>query len=118
MQRHVRGEPERFGCLGGYKFFYLDWHLDLYRCHNWERPMCHISEFDGSQRVHDGCTACMIDCYRDDSVMQHIAVAISDGATAAAKGHFGQALRHWFDYRNLVSIKAVLEEAPIWRSRI
>jgi hypothetical protein len=27
MQRHLRGEPERFGCLAGWKFFYLDWHL-------------------------------------------------------------------------------------------
>ena len=66
MQRHLRGEPERFGCIAGWKFFYLDWHLDLYRCHNWDRPLCHVTEFDGSQRMRDGCTACMIDCYRDN----------------------------------------------------
>ncbi|MBU6411663.1 MAG: radical SAM protein, partial [Verrucomicrobia bacterium] len=30
MQRHLRGEKERFGCLGGHKYFYLDWNLDLY----------------------------------------------------------------------------------------
>ncbi|MBV9198766.1 MAG: radical SAM protein [Alphaproteobacteria bacterium] len=118
MQRHLRGEPELFGCLGGYKFFYLDWHLDLYRCHNWDRPMCHITEFDRTERIHDGCTACMIDCYRDDSVMQHIGVAISDGVAAAMKGRFRRAARHWLDRRNLISIKAVLEEAPLWRSRV
>jgi MoaA/NifB/PqqE/SkfB family radical SAM enzyme len=118
MQRHLRGEPERFGCLAGYKFFYLDWHLNLYRCHNWDRPMCHITGFDEVQRVRDGCTACMIDCYRDDSVMQHIAVAIADGVAAAAKGRFGQALSRWSDRRNVVSIKAVLEEAPLWRNRV
>ena len=38
MQRHLRKEPERFGCLGGHKYFYLDWKLDLYRCHYWEKP--------------------------------------------------------------------------------
>ena len=101
MQRHLRGEPERFGCLAGYKFFYLDWHLDLYRCHNW-----------------DGCTACMIDCYRDDSVMQQVGVAISDGVAAAASGHLGDALRHWLDGRNLTSMHAVLEAAPLWRRRV
>ncbi len=118
MQRHLRGEPEQFVCIAGWKFFYLDWHLNLYRCHNWERPLCHITEFDGSQRVRDGCTACMIDCYRDNSVMQHIGVAVSDGLAAAARGRFGQATKHWFDQRNLASLKAVREDAPAWRRQI
>lgn len=110
MQRHLRGEPEQFGCLGGWKLFYLDWHLNVYRCHNWDKPMCHITEFDGSQRVRDGCTACMIDCYRDHSVMQHIGIAVSDGVQAATQGKFKQAWEHWFNRKNLVSLKAVLEQ--------
>ncbi|MBD2771875.1 radical SAM protein [Iningainema tapete] len=109
MQRHLRGEPEQFGCLAGWKFFYLDWHLNLYRCHNWDKPMCHITEFDGSQRVRDGCTSCMIDCYRDGSVMMQIGMGVSDGLQAAAKGNLKQAWKYWFDSRNLVSIKSVLE---------
>jgi len=32
MQRYVRGEEQRFPCLGGFQYFYLDWHLDLWRC--------------------------------------------------------------------------------------
>src|SRR5579863_6004568 len=28
MQRHLRGQKEKFGCLGGHKYFYLDWNLD------------------------------------------------------------------------------------------
>jgi hypothetical protein len=95
MQRHLSGEPERFGCLAGWKFFYLDWHLQLWRCHNWDRPLCDIREFDGTQRVRDGCTACMIDCYRDDSVMQHVGVAVSDGMRAAARGDVREAWNHW-----------------------
>jgi hypothetical protein len=118
MQRHLRGEPEQFGCLAGWKFFYLDWNLDIWRCHNWDRPLCHITEFDQSKRVRDGCTACMIDCYRDDSVMQHGAVAISDGVHAAAKGRLREAFGHWFNRKNVVSFKAVMDEAPIWRSRV
>jgi MoaA/NifB/PqqE/SkfB family radical SAM enzyme len=117
MQRHLRGEPEQFDCLGGWKFFYLDWYLNLYRCHNWDKPMCHITEFDGSQRVRDGCTACMMDCYRDSSVMQHIAVSASDGVRAVGKGQMGQALKHWFNAKNLVSLKSVIEEAR-WLPRL
>ena len=114
MQRHLRGEPERFGCLAGWKFFYLDWHLQLWRCHNWDRPLCDIREFDGTQRVRDGCTACMIDCYRDDSVMQHVGVAVSDGIRAAARGDVRQAWSHWADRRNLVSARAAIRTATAW----
>jgi len=114
MQRHLRGEPEVFGCLAGWKYFYLDWNLQIWRCHNWDRPLCHIREFDGSQRVHDGCTACMIDCYRDDSVMQHVGVALSDGLHAAARGDVRQAWSHWADRRNLVSVRAAIRTARIW----
>ncbi|GAA6614622.1 radical SAM protein [Scytonema sp. NUACC26] len=110
MQRHLRGEPEQFGCLGGWKLFYLDWHLNLYRCHNWDRPLCHITEFDGTQRVRDGCTAYMMDCYRDSSVMQHIGIAVSDGVQAAARGQLKKAFGHWFNRKNLLSLKSVLEE--------
>src|SRR6266568_1712106 len=68
MQRHLRREPEKFGCLGGHKYFYLDWNLNLYRCHFWEKPMCTIYEFDESKLIRDGCTRCIIDCYLDPSV--------------------------------------------------
>lgn len=111
MQRHLKGEKENFGCLGGWKFFYLDWFLNLYRCHNWAEPMCHISEFDGSQKIRDNCTACMMDCYRDSSVMQHIAVSLSDGVKAFQQGNFTQAFQSWFNYNNFLSLRSVIEEA-------
>lgn len=117
MQRHLKGEPEQFGCLGGWKFFYLDWNLDLYRCHNWEKPLCNVRDFDGSQRVRDNCTACMMDCYRDSSVMQHIAVSVSDGVQALGKGQVGKAFQHWFNQKNLISLKSVIEEAK-WLPRL
>src|SRR5258706_15965149 len=51
MQRHLRREPEKFDCLCGHKYFYLDWNLNLYRCHFWETPMCNIYEFDKSKLI-------------------------------------------------------------------
>ena len=110
MQRHLRGERERFGCLGGHKYFYLDWHLNLYRCHFWEKPMCSVYEWDESKLIRDGCTRCMIDCYRDPSVLQSIAINASDAWQALRKGNVVKAAAHVLDPRNVASLKAVWEE--------
>lgn len=110
MQRHLRGDKEKFGCLGGHKYFYLDWNLDLYRCHYWEKPMCKVWEWDDSKLIRDGCTRCMIDCYRDPSVLQFIAINGSDAWKALQAGNLAKAARHLFDSRNLTSLKAVWEE--------
>lgn len=110
MQRHLRGEREKFGCLGGHKYFYLDWRLNLYRCHYWETPMCSIYEFDASKLIRDGCTRCMIDCYRDPSVLQFVAISASDAWNHLRKGRWFAAARSLFDRRNLTSLGAVWEE--------
>src|SRR5438067_11613183 len=107
MQRHLRKEPEKFGCLGGHKYFYLDWNLKLYRCHYWETPMCSIYEFDQSKIIRDGCTRCMIDCYRDPSVLQFAAVNLSDMWVDLKKGHVWSAAQKFLDCRNLTSLRAV-----------
>lgn len=110
MQRHLRNEPEKFGCLGGYKYFYLDWNLNLYRCQFWETPMCNIYEFDQSKLIRDGCTRCMIDCYRDPSVMQFVAISAGDAYRNLMRGNFVAATKNIFDRRNLASLKAVWED--------
>ena len=110
MQRHLRGEKEKFGCLGGHKYFYLDWHLNLYRCHFWETPMCNIYEFDQRKLIRDGCTRCMIDCYRDPSVLQFVAISASDAWNNLKRGKLGAAARNIFDRRNLTSLKAVWDD--------
>ena len=110
MQRHLRKEPEKFGCLGGHKYFYLDWHLNLYRCHFWETPMCNIYDFDTSKLIRDGCTRCMIDCYRDPSVLQFVAISASDAWNNLRQGKVLAAARNIFDSRNLTSIKAVWDD--------
>jgi len=109
MQRHLRGEKQRFGCLGGHKYFYLDWNLDLFRCHFWEKPMCKIYDFDSSKLIRDGCTRCMIDCYRDPSVLQFIAVNTSDTWQNLKNGRIRAAAKNVFDRRNFISLKAVWE---------
>lgn len=109
MQRHLRKQPEKFGCLGGHKYFYLDWNLNLYRCHFWEKPMCSIYEFDSSKLIRDGCTRCMIDCYRDPSVLQFVAVNANDAWRNLKQGKVVAAAKNVLDSRNLTSLKAVWE---------
>lgn len=110
MRRHLRGEKEQFGCLGGHKYFYLDWNLNLYRCHFWETPMCNVYEWDESKNIRDGCTRCMIDCYRDPSVLQFVAVNASDAWRDLKKGRLLSAAGRVFDRRNVTSLKAVWED--------
>jgi len=110
MQRHLRKEPEHFGCLGGHKYFYLDWNLNLYRCHFWETPMCNIYDFDASKLIRDGCTRCMIDCYRDPSVLQFVAISASDAWHNLKRGRPLAAAKNIFDRRNLTSLKAVWDD--------
>ncbi len=112
MQRFLRHEEQRFPCLGGYKFFYLDWNLDIWRCHFWEKPLCSIYDFDGSQRVRDGCTRCMIDCYRDSSVMQQIGVSVNDAYRAFRAGRLSEAAEAIGRRGNIGSVGAVLEVMP------
>ena len=93
MKRYIAGGEQKFPCLGGYKYFYLDWNLMMWRCHNWAEPMCHISEFDETKLVRDGCTKCMIDCYRDSSVMHHIGVSVHDSYQAFKQGKVGEGFK-------------------------
>ena len=116
MKRFLTGDKQKFPCLGGYTYFYLDWDLMLWRCHNWAEPMCHIRDFNETKLVRDGCTKCMIDCYRDSSVMQHIAVSVHDSYQAFRKGNVGEGLKALTRTGNLGSIGSVLEELP-WLMR-
>ncbi|MBI4366911.1 MAG: radical SAM protein [Deltaproteobacteria bacterium] len=112
MQRFVRNEPQNFPCLGGYRYFYLDWKLQLWRCHFWEKPLCSIYDFDDSKIVRDGCTRCMIDCYRDASTMQHIAVSAHDAVRSLRSGDLAGAAKALGRKGNAGSIHAVVEELP------
>jgi len=110
IQRFIRRGRQRFPCLAGYLYFYLDWDLDLWRCHYWDSRLCSIYDFDGSQRVRDGCTRCMIDCYRDSSVMQHLAISVHDVFQAMRSGKIGEAAGALMRRSNLGSMRALLEE--------
>jgi len=111
--RHLRGEPERFVCYGGYKSFYMDWNFDVWRCDAWRERMGSVWEFAQTPLVRDGCTACIADCYRDSSVMLHFVVSLGDALDRLAEGRMIAALKKILDGRNLSSIGAVIGNAPV-----
>ena len=112
MQRFVRDEEQKYPCIAGYRFFFLDWDLQMWRCHFWHEPMCSIYEFDSSKLIRDGCTKCMINCYRDSSLMQNIAVSMQDAYQSAKEGKFIDAAKALTRKGNLDSLRAVVEELP------
>jgi hypothetical protein len=61
VARYVRDEQQAVPCIGGYKYFYLDWNLDIWRCEAWNEPLGSVFDLDripdqrGTlQCLHDG----------------------------------------------------------------
>jgi MoaA/NifB/PqqE/SkfB family radical SAM enzyme len=110
MIRYLRGEKQMFPCFGGYKYFFLDWNLDLWRCDYWPSKMCSIQEFENEPPIRDNCTLCMSDCYRDSSVLLHFAVAFSDALACLKQGEISKAARTLLTKSTALSIKSLLNE--------
>jgi MoaA/NifB/PqqE/SkfB family radical SAM enzyme len=110
MVRRLRGEPERFVCHAGYKYFYLDWNYDLWRCEAWNKPMCKLWDFEPEKRVRDGCQACMTDCYRDASVMLQLAVAVGDAFKRMGEGRPVAAAAAIANRQTAASLGAVVDQ--------
>jgi hypothetical protein len=112
IQRHLRGEEEIFPCIGGHKYFYLDWNLDIWRCEAWSEPLGSVFDLDAIEDRRDRCNACTMACYRDNSVLMHAGVALEDAAVALAKGRLGEAFRAVFRRSVASSLFAAAGSAP------
>ena len=65
VARFVRGEPQAVPCIGGYKYFYIDWNLDIWRCEAWHEPLGSVFALDRIPDQRETCNACMMGCYRN-----------------------------------------------------
>jgi MoaA/NifB/PqqE/SkfB family radical SAM enzyme len=110
MQRFLRNEPQRYPCLGGFRYFYVDWDSNLWRCQYWHEPICKVADFDASKTVRDGCTLCMIDCYRDSSLLHHIGISLHDSWQELKRGRPVNAVRKLATRANRDSLLSVLED--------
>jgi MoaA/NifB/PqqE/SkfB family radical SAM enzyme len=93
VARSIRGEKQLIPCIGGHKYFYLDWNLDIWRCEAWTRPLGSVFDLDGFPDQRDPCHACTMACYRHASALMHGAIAITDSARALARGNLPAAIR-------------------------
>jgi MoaA/NifB/PqqE/SkfB family radical SAM enzyme len=115
VARYVRGEPQAVPCTGGYKYFYLDWNLDIWRCEAWNEPLGSVFDLDRIPDQREPCNACMMACYRNASMLMHAAVAATDAARALAAGQIGCAAASLFRRSVAQSLRALIEEAPKMR---
>ncbi|HEX3408568.1 MAG TPA: radical SAM protein, partial [Caulobacteraceae bacterium] len=116
IQRHVRGAAEHFACVGGFKYFYMDWRLDVWRCEAWREPLGSVFDFDRLADDRTRCTACIMSCYRDTSVLMHAGVAAADAASALARAAPLAAARAFLKPSVMESIGATLAELGLLTS--
>ena len=96
VARYVRGERQSIPCIGGHKYFYLDWNLDIWRCEAWHEPLGSVFDLDCIPDQREPCHACMMACYRNASMLMHAGVAASDALRALAATDFGAAVASLF----------------------
>jgi MoaA/NifB/PqqE/SkfB family radical SAM enzyme len=112
---YVRGEPQAVPCIGGYKYFYLDWNLDIWRCEAWNEPLGSVFDLDRIADQREPCNACMMACYRNASMLMHAAVTAADVARDLAAGRIGAAVASLFQRSVAQSLWALAEETPKMR---
>jgi hypothetical protein len=112
VARYVRGEKQAIPCIGGYKYFYLDWNLDIWRCEAWPLSMGSVFDFDQLPDEREHCNACMMACYRSASALMYAAVAGGDAVRALATGRAGHAVASLFQRGVAQSLWALIEEIP------
>ena len=109
LQRRLYGRPARFPCLAGYKYWFVDWNLQVFRCHYLGEPLGPLEEFGQIPPIRNGCNACAIDCYRDPSVCQYLAVSVADSLAALRRGNWLEGLGTLLHPYNFLSLAALLE---------
>jgi MoaA/NifB/PqqE/SkfB family radical SAM enzyme len=93
VTRFVRGEKQRIPCVGGRKYFYIDWNLDIWRCETWTEPMGSVFDLDQISDRREPCFDCMMGCYRNASALMHGPIALTDALQSAGKGDMRAALQ-------------------------
>ena len=109
LQRRLTGRPARFPCLAGYKYWFVDWDLQVHRCHFLDEPLGPLEEFGRIPPIRDRCNACAIDCYRDPSVCQYLAVSVADSLAALRRGQWLEGLGALLHPYNFLSLTALIE---------
>jgi MoaA/NifB/PqqE/SkfB family radical SAM enzyme len=109
LQRQLGGRRGRFPCLAGFKYFFVDWDLQVFRCHYREENLGPLEAIHRLAPIRDDCQDCAIDCYRDPSVYQYLAVSLADSLAALRQGKWLRGLGALLHPYNFLSLSALLE---------
>jgi MoaA/NifB/PqqE/SkfB family radical SAM enzyme len=109
LQRWLQGRPARFPCLAGYKYWFVDWNLQVLRCQYLNKPLGPAEKFGQMPPIRDNCNVCAIDCYRDPSVYQYPAVSVADSLAALRRGNWLKGLGTLLHPYNFLSLAALVE---------
>jgi MoaA/NifB/PqqE/SkfB family radical SAM enzyme len=110
VARSIRGEEQVIPCIGGHKYFYLDWNLDIWRCEAWTQPMGSVFDLDDLPDEREPCHACTMACYRHASALMHGPIAVTDSAQAFVRGDLPGAMRSLFQRGVAQSLWALVAE--------
>jgi hypothetical protein len=81
--------------LAGFKYFYLDRNLNIWRCEPWDKPLGSVFELDRIPDQRQPCHACLTACYCNASMLMHAGTA--DGRRdSLVRGDIGAAIRTVF----------------------
>lgn len=109
--RRQSGGSSRFPCLGGYKFFYLDWDLILYKCAFLQENYGSVMKLGSREFAPAECDRCHWQCFRDPGVFYHPLVQTARIFTNLRQGRLVEALSAMADSRNWHSLSAWVELA-------
>ena len=112
VRRFVLGERQHVPCVDGYKCFYLDWYLDIWRCEAWNEPLGSVFDLDRIPDQRDTCNACMMACYRHASMLMHAGIVATETAGALSTGDVAVAVGSLFRRSVALSLWALTETAP------
>ncbi|QCE33134.1 radical SAM protein [Acetobacteraceae bacterium] len=116
IQRHIANKKEYFPCIGGFKYYYLDWNLNLWRCEAWHKPFGKLTDLKIIPEDRSHCTNCMLSCYRDPSVLMYAPLLAGDAMKAFALQHKIESLRFIFAWKFWISLGAGLQDSLLyWR---
>ncbi len=87
----------------------MDWNLQVFRCHYLDEPLGPLEDLGRIPPIRDHCNACAIDCYRDPSVYQYLAVSVADSLAALRQGQWLKGLGALLHPNNFLSLAALLE---------
>lgn len=100
------GAKSKYPCLGGYKFFYLDWNLTLFRCAVLAENYGSVLKLGNREFTYSECDQCHWQCFRDPGIYYHPLIKINRIAASIREGKITEAVSGLADTRNFKSLSA------------